>query len=122
MNAQEPIASGLESLSEFGKESASTASVAFSDWFGHYGRMQQEAIHFMRDRLLKDFEALSQFALCKKPEELLQLQAKFVSEMFSDYVAAGGKAIASLGGALPNATSKTRAPIAASNKPARSRG
>lgn len=108
MSTQEDIASGIEGLSEFGKESASTVSVAFSEWLGNYGRVQQETIRFMRDRFLKDFDMLAQFALCKKPEEFLQLQTKFLSEMLSDYAAESAKTVALLGNAIPGGASGNR--------------
>lgn len=61
-------------------------STAFSAWMRNANRLQCEAIRFVADRFAKDVEMTQQFAKCKKPEEILDLQAKLVNAMMSDYM------------------------------------
>jgi len=88
---------GLGDMSPLTRQSFDTMSRAFSSWLRDANRFQSEAIRFMNERFIKDIDMMSQFATCKKPEELLALQAKLANDLVSDFVAEGTKLLELLG-------------------------
>ncbi|HEX6833490.1 MAG TPA: phasin family protein [Rudaea sp.] len=86
-----PIAAGFEAVSEIGKESFSTLSSTFRSWFENANRVQAEAFRFLNARMAKDFEAISQLANCRKPEDVFKLQREFATAWFADYAAANAR-------------------------------
>jgi hypothetical protein len=61
------------------------ASGGFSGWARYIGYLQNEAVRFAQERFRRDIGALERFARCRKPEEFIAAQAKFIEEMYSDY-------------------------------------
>lgn len=82
---------GMADISAIAKQSFDAMSGAFSTWLRDANRFQAEAIRFLNDRFNKDVQMMSQFATCKKPEEIFELQTKLMSSLVSDYMAEGTK-------------------------------
>jgi Phasin protein len=83
-----------EAMSALTKQTFDTMSSAYSGWLRNATKVQAEAIRFINDRFTKDIEMMSQFAQCKKPEDIAALQAKLVSSLVADYTAESTKIIA----------------------------
>jgi hypothetical protein len=86
-------ADGMGDISAITKQSFDAMSGAFSTWLRDANRFQAEAIRFLNDRFNKDIQMMSQFATCKKPEEIFELQAKLANSLVSDYMAEGTKVL-----------------------------
>jgi hypothetical protein len=65
------------------------AEKAYRAWLDGAQTMQAEATAFVNTRAGKDMAALSEWARCKTPTDALEMQARYASEAFSDYVAGG---------------------------------
>lgn len=55
------------------------------DWLRCAGRVQNEVLNFAQERFRRDVDAMECFARCRKPEEYVDAQAKFLAETYSDY-------------------------------------
>ena len=91
---------GKADLSAATMQSLDVVSGAFTGWLRDANRFQAEAIRFLNDRLNKDIQMMSQYAACKKPEEIFELQAKLATSMVSDYMAEGTKVLELFGNAV----------------------
>ena len=91
---------GMADMSAMTKQSFDAMSGAFSTWLREANRFQAEALRFLNDRFAKDVRMMSQFATCKKPEEIFELQAKLMSSLVSDYMAEGTKVLELFGDAV----------------------
>ena len=91
---------GAADISAITKQSLDATSDAFSIWLRDANRFQAEAIRFLNDRFNKDFQMMSQFAACKKLEEVFEMQAKLANELVSDYMAEGTKVLELFGDAV----------------------
>jgi hypothetical protein len=81
-------------------------SGAFYGWMRYVSHLQTEAIGFVQARYRRDVEALERFARCRKPEEYVEAQAKFIEEMYSDYAKESVKIAGLLGDAAQQAREK----------------
>src|SRR4051812_36473580 len=64
---------------------------AYETWLEQASKVGDEAFRFVRQRLLKDFEAATRLLECNDPGEAIRLQAEFASDLAADYVAESQK-------------------------------
>lgn len=93
------VPAGMEEMSAVAKQSFDAMAGTFSEWLRGANRFQAEAIRFLNQRFQKDIEMMSQFATCKKPEQIFELQARLASTMVSDYMAEGTRLLELFGDA-----------------------
>lgn len=93
------LAANFDSMGDAAKASFQTVSDAYANWFKSANRLQVEAIRFVSDRLNKDLDLFARFSSCKKPEDVVSLQAEAATELVNDYLAEGARWIALLGNA-----------------------
>jgi hypothetical protein len=68
----------------------------YSAWLEDLGRVQQESLDFLRERLTRDAEAAARMADCKTPADLFEWQFGYTKEAVEDYVRQGRKITALL--------------------------
>jgi len=59
----------------------------YTTWLGNVTKAQSELLRFVGERLSKDAQMLAQFAQCRTPADVAQLQAKLGGDAMSDYFA-----------------------------------
>ena len=72
------------------------AEKAYRAWFETAGRIQADAMEFMRHRLEKDVAAVADLGKCKSAVEAFSLQFAYARDAFADYVGEGQKMTALL--------------------------
>lgn len=80
------------------------ATGALYGWMRYAGCVQNEAIGFVQARFRRDVEALERFARCRRPEEYVDAQAKFIADLYSDYA----KESVKIAGLLTDAAQRAR--------------
>jgi len=63
------------------------AEKAYRAWLDSAQSVQAEAAEFVSARAGKDIAVFSEFARCTTPTDALEIQARYASEVMSDYVA-----------------------------------
>jgi hypothetical protein len=76
----------VASFSDVAKESNQRLTAAFAEAVKNANRIQGEVIRFAAQRFNKDAAALAQFAGCKSPQEVLQVQSQLFAELSADYM------------------------------------
>src|ERR1700739_1116562 len=76
----------VASFSDATKQSNERLTGAFSEAFKNANRIQGEMIRFATIRFNKDAAALSRFAECKSPQDVLQVQSQLFAELSADYL------------------------------------
>jgi len=72
------------------------AEKAYRAWFETAGRIQADAVEFMRHRLEKDVAAVADLGKCKSAVEAFSLQFAYARDAFADFVGEGQKMTAVL--------------------------
>lgn len=80
-------ASAIDALFNVEQNSVDAATRMYTSLFGNVVRAQTEMFRFMSTRFAKDALMLEQFAACKGPADVAQLQVKLGSDAISDYFA-----------------------------------
>jgi len=73
------------------------AEKAYRAWFETAGRIQCDAMEFVRHRLEKDVEAVADLGKCKTAVEAFSVQFEYARNAFADFVGEGQKLAAMLG-------------------------
>ncbi len=83
---QAPSANGnIQAISELARQSLTAMSGAYASWLQDAGKVQAETVRFLNERFEKDMDLLTQFAHCRRPEEIAALQSKAFATLVSDY-------------------------------------
>jgi len=72
------------------------AEKAYRAWFETAGRIQGDAMEFVRHRLEKDVAAVADLGKCKTVVEAFNVQFAYARDAFADYVGEGQKMTALL--------------------------
>jgi len=83
--ACDPQANSLDALTQ-----------AYTLWIGNAVRIHAEFMRFLDERFQKDAETLSEFAACRNPAEIMQLQFELASSIPADYFVEAQKLLALL--------------------------
>jgi hypothetical protein len=67
------------------QDGLSVASGQLGGWMSCIGRLQNEILSFAQARFRSDVSAMERFARCRKPEEIVEAQATFLAQIYSDY-------------------------------------
>ena len=87
----------VASFSDVAKQSNERFSIAFSEAVKNSNRLQSEVIRFATERFNKDSAALSRFAQCKTPQDVLQVQSQVFAELSAAYLEESEKVLGLLG-------------------------
>lgn len=90
------------------------AEKAYRAWFETAGRIQCDAMEFVRHRLERDVEAVADLGKCKTAVEAFNVQFEYARNTFADFVGEGQKFAAMLGESMSVAM-----PTEATNEPKR---
>ena len=83
----------VASFSDVAKQSNERISIAFSEAVKNANRLQSEVIRFATDRFNRDSAALSRFAQCKTPQDVLQVQSELFAELSAAYLEESRKVV-----------------------------
>ena len=72
------------------------AEKAYRAWFETAGRIQGDAMEFVRHRLEKDVAAVADFGKCKTAVEAFNVQFAYAQDAFADFVGEGQRITALL--------------------------
>jgi len=75
----------IQAMSELARQSLTAMSGAYAAWLQDAGKVQAETVRFLNERFEKDMDLLTQFAHCRRPEEIAALQSKAFAALVSDY-------------------------------------
>ncbi len=75
------------------------AEKLYRAWLDGAQRMQGEAVAFLNDRVGKDMAMLSECARCATAAEALEVQTRYGTDAWADYVAEGQRMFELLNGA-----------------------
>lgn len=73
------------------------AEKAYRAWFEAAGRIQGDAVRFMRHRLEKDQAAFAELGKCQTAVDAFNVQFAYARDTFADYVSEGQKLAAMIG-------------------------
>ncbi|MFC4762890.1 phasin family protein [Dyella koreensis] len=79
-------AGNVQAMSDMARQSLTAMSGAFSAWMHDASKVQAETVRFLNERFEKDMALLTQFAQCKRPDEIAALQAKLLTSLVTDYM------------------------------------
>lgn len=71
--------------------SIDSAVKTYTAWLSDFGRLQDEALRFLKARLSEDYQAASHFAACKSPTEVFDLQVEYAGNAVAEFMAEGKK-------------------------------
>lgn len=82
-------------------------------WMNCFGRLQNEIVAFAQARFRRDVAAMERLARCRRPDEVVEAQAEFLAQLYSDYAKENLK----VAGMFGDAAQWTREQVAGAGAP-----
>jgi len=87
---------GMSAVCDAQATSMDALTQAYALWIGNAARIHAEFLRFLSERFQKDAQTLAEFAACRNPAEVMQLQFELASSIPADYFVESQKLLALL--------------------------
>jgi hypothetical protein len=91
------------------------AEKTYRAWLAGAGRIQNEALGFLNDRLEKGLETARELGNCRTPNEYFEVQAKYTDREVTDWIAESQKMIELFGEVARKTAQPTEQAVAAAD-------